>query len=57
VFASGSIWWLTKLTPPGPGSPFNPIVSTITENVLRAFGAGPAGQTHPSQPNTRAFHA
>jgi len=57
VFASGSIWWLTKLKPPGSGSPFNPIVSAITENVLRAFGTGPAGLTHPSEPNTKTVHA
>ncbi len=53
VFASGSIWWITKVTPPGPGSPFNPIVSAVTENVLRAFGTGPAGVVHPSQPNAK----
>jgi N,N-dimethylformamidase beta subunit-like, C-terminal len=57
VFASGSIWWITKLTPPGPGSPFDAIVSTTTENILRAFGAGPAGLTHPSEPNARTVHA
>jgi N,N-dimethylformamidase beta subunit-like, C-terminal len=50
VFASGSIWWITKSAPPGPGSPFNPIANAVTENVLRVFGAGPAGATHPSQP-------
>jgi hypothetical protein len=50
VFASGSIWWITKVTPPGPGSPFQPVVAEATENVLRVFGAGPAGASHPSQP-------
>ena len=50
VFASGSIWWITKVTPPGPGSPFDPIVTATTENILRVFGSGPAGTTHPSQP-------
>jgi hypothetical protein len=53
VFASGSIWWITKSTPPGPGSPFNPIANAVTENVLRVFGSGPAGRTHPSQPKPR----
>jgi hypothetical protein len=54
VFASGSIWWITKVTPPGPDSPFNPVVTAVTENVLRVFGAGPAGKTHPSQSNAPA---
>jgi hypothetical protein len=57
VFASGSIWWITKTTPPGPGSPFNAVVATTTENVLRGFGTGPAGLTHPSQSNTQAARA
>jgi N,N-dimethylformamidase beta subunit-like, C-terminal len=54
VFASGSIWWITKSTPPGPGSPFNPIANAVTENVLRVFGAGPAGTSHPSTPTATA---
>jgi len=54
VFASGSIWWITKSTPPGPRSPFNPIANAVTENILRAFGAGPAGASHPSVPNAPA---
>jgi len=54
VFASGSIWWITKVTPPGPGSPFNPVASAVTENVLRAFGVGPAGTAHPSIPTATA---
>jgi hypothetical protein len=54
VFASGSIWWITKATPPGPGSPFNAVAAGVTENVVRAFGAGPAGKSHPSVPNATA---
>jgi hypothetical protein len=54
VFASGSIWWITKATPPGPGSPFNAVAAAVTENVLRVFGAGPAGKSHPSVPNAAA---
>jgi N,N-dimethylformamidase beta subunit-like, C-terminal len=57
VFASGSIWWITKLAPPGPGSPFDATVSATTENILRVFGGGPAGQAHPSEPNARTVHA
>jgi hypothetical protein len=54
VFASGSIWWITKVTPPGPDSPYNPIAAAVTENVLKVFGAGPAGKSHPSVPNAAA---
>jgi hypothetical protein len=54
VFASGSIWWITKVAPPGRGSSFNPIATAITENVLRAFGVGPAGDAHPSIANAKA---
>jgi N,N-dimethylformamidase beta subunit-like protein len=51
VFASASIWWLTKLSPPRifAASPYIPEITEITLNVLRAFGTGPAGQTHPSR--------
>jgi hypothetical protein len=51
VFSSGSIRWITKLTPPGPGSPYDPVAVEVTKNVLAAFGAGPAGRRHPSTPN------
>jgi hypothetical protein len=57
VFASGSIWWITKSTPPGPGSPFDATVAAITENIVRAFGAGPAGISHPSEANAAAVYA
>ncbi|HMF04621.1 MAG TPA: N,N-dimethylformamidase beta subunit family domain-containing protein, partial [Acidimicrobiia bacterium] len=57
VFASGSIWWITKSTAPGPGSPFDATVAATTENILRVFGAGPAGLAHPSEPNARAVSA
>jgi hypothetical protein len=53
VFASASIWWLTKLSPPRvfAASPYIPEITEITLNVLRAFGTGPAGKTHPSRGN------
>ena len=57
VFASGSIWWITKSTPPGPGSPFDATVASATENILRVFGAGPAALVHPSEPNARTVSA
>jgi hypothetical protein len=53
VFGSASIWWLTKLSPPRlfAASPYIPEITEITLNILRAFGTGPAGKAHPSQPN------
>jgi hypothetical protein len=51
VFSSGSIVWITKLTPPGPGSPYDAVAVQVTKNVLAAFGAGPAGLRHLSVPN------
>jgi hypothetical protein len=57
VFASASIWWLTKLSPPRifAASPYIPEIVEITNNVLRAFGEGPAGQKYPSIPNADKF--
>jgi hypothetical protein len=56
VFASASIWWLTKLSPPRvfAASPYIPEIVEITLNVLRAFGEGPAGEKYPSQGNAPA---
>jgi hypothetical protein len=54
VFATGTIWWITKLQAPGLGSPYDQRVIDITLNVLRAFGEGPAGRRYPSQPNAPA---
>ena len=57
VFATGTLWWLRHLTKPCPDA----TVSTdcqlrrITENILRVFGAGPAGQDHPSTNNLEQF--
>ena len=51
VFASGTLLWIPKLDPncamPCPGR----VVTRATENLLAAFGAGPAGQAHPSTAN------
>jgi hypothetical protein len=57
VFASASIWWLTKLSPPRlfAASPYIPEIVEITLNVLRAFGEGPAGKKYPSQGNAPAI--
>ena len=53
VFASGTIWWVTKLVPEcAPGTcPHDPAVIQITRNLLAAFAAGPAGLTYPSVAN------
>ncbi|MBV8949678.1 MAG: hypothetical protein JOZ99_02300 [Actinobacteria bacterium] len=51
VFASGTNWWISKLNPPGPGNPHEPAIITMTFNVLRVFGMGPAGISHPSVAN------
>jgi hypothetical protein len=51
VFASGTNWWISKLNPPGPGNPHEPMIIAMTLNVLRAFGLGPAGVAHPSVAN------
>jgi hypothetical protein len=51
VFASGTLLWIPKLDPncamPCPGR----VVTRVTENLLAAFGSGPAGTTHPSTAN------
>lgn len=52
VFATGTGFWVSKLTPPDfPDSPANPVALTVTRNVLLAFAVGPAGAAHPSVPN------
>ena len=51
VFASGTNWWISKLNPPGPGNPHEPMIIAMTMNVLRAFGLGPAGTAHPTTGN------
>lgn len=52
VFATGTNYWVSKLMPPEfPQTAYNPVIVKVTQNVLVAFGAGPAGQAHPSVPN------
>jgi hypothetical protein len=60
VFASGSIGWIPSLVPCPPTvaaseCPAVP-VATITGNVLRLFGTGPAGAAQPSVANWRLYH-
>jgi hypothetical protein len=54
VFATGTLWWVPHLATPCPaGAPTSVDCrkQRITENLLRAFAAGPAGVAHPSRPN------
>jgi len=51
VFATGSIYWITKLSQPGPGSDYNPLAVAVTKNLLTAFGSGPVGERYPSVSN------
>jgi hypothetical protein len=58
VLATGTNDWINALNPCPPGSAKPcpaPYIQKITENVLRVFGAGPAGRTHPSAANTSRF--
>ena len=66
VFATGTASWVTSLwdAPPatvnrlglGVGKAAAPLAS-ITVNVLRVFGAGPADERHPSATNWRHFYS
>jgi hypothetical protein len=51
VFSTGTIVWITKLTPPGPNSPNDPVAIQVTKNVIAAFGTGPAARQHQAVPN------
>lgn len=60
VFDSGTASWVCAIENqcgPGRTGPQNaPIVSRITENLLRAFAAGPAGRVHPAVDNVAQFY-
>ncbi len=55
VFATGTLLWIPRMDPscamPCPGR----IVTRVTENILAAFGAGPAGKAHPSTANYQSL--
>jgi hypothetical protein len=56
VFATGTNYWVSKLEPPEfPATAYNPLIVTVTRNVLAAFGTGPAGLVHPSVPNWKSL--
>ncbi len=55
VFASGTMRWVCAIRGPACGHGVNlaaeRFVDRATENLLRAFAAGPAGRAHPAQDN------
>jgi hypothetical protein len=55
IFASGTISWIADLDPTcgGPRCP-GPALIRITQNLLSAFGNGPAGRIRPSVANPDA---
>ncbi|MYS58200.1 hypothetical protein GTW54_05185 [Streptomyces sp. SID5468] len=59
VFNTGTMRWVESLTGDG-GHGIPPhtaaFTSRVTENLLRAFAAGPAGRTHPAEDNLDAYH-
>ncbi|WP_317620468.1 N,N-dimethylformamidase beta subunit family domain-containing protein [Streptomyces sp. CBMA156] len=65
VFATGTMRWVEALEARGPGggradhgidAHAGDLVRRVTENVLRAFAAGPAGHTRPAQDNLAAVY-
>ncbi|MHB8670662.1 MAG: N,N-dimethylformamidase beta subunit family domain-containing protein [Acidimicrobiales bacterium] len=57
VFATGTNWWVSHLSAPcadAAACPHDEAVVRITQNVLEAFGRGPAGEAHPSVPSSRS---
>ena len=55
VFASGTMRWVCAMRGPSCGHGLNRaaerFVDRATQNLLRAFAAGPAGRAHPAQDN------
>lgn len=59
VFATGTNWWISKLSAgcPDGSCPHDDHVIRITQNVLAVFGGGPAAGAHPSVANAAAVIA
>jgi len=58
VFESGANTWIPSLnacTAAQPNCP-GPVMDTITENLFRVFGQGPAGDRYPSVANWQQFY-
>ncbi|MEV0411290.1 N,N-dimethylformamidase beta subunit family domain-containing protein [Streptomyces sp. NPDC050448] len=65
VFATGTMRWVEALDATGDGrsganhgldARAGALTTRVTENLLRAFAAGPAGRTHPAQDNVKAVY-
>ncbi|MGE7437701.1 N,N-dimethylformamidase beta subunit family domain-containing protein [Kitasatospora sp. NPDC001175] len=65
VFASGTMRWVESLDADGPGGGradhgmdgrTGAMTRRVTENLLRAFAAGPAGRSHPASDNVEAVY-
>jgi hypothetical protein len=55
VFATGTINWNCAIDGSCGALDESPVVRGVTENVLRAFAAGPAGVIHPSVSNAAQY--
>ena len=58
VFSAGTFGWSPQLDidcPPAPPTEQRCKVAKVTENILRAFAAGPAGAAHPSVSNLAMY--
>jgi hypothetical protein len=54
IFDSGTVNWIDALSPCAPGTPCPAdVVGTMTANLLRVFGQGPAGTIVPAVDNWR----
>lgn len=60
VFASGTMRWVCAMRGPACGHGLTraarAFVDRATQNLLRAFAAGPAGRAHPAHSNLAAVH-
>jgi hypothetical protein len=58
VFSSGTTAWITGLLDCAPATANcpAPLLRIVTANLLRVFGAGPAGLTHPSLSNWQSVY-
>jgi len=57
VFTAGTFGWSPRMITPCPTGSTDPDckLQIVTENILRAFAAGPAGAAHPSVSNLSRF--
>jgi hypothetical protein len=57
VFTAGTINWIANIDPHcEPDGCAGRVLGLVTENLLAAFGAGPAGLVHPSDPANSTVH-